>query len=44
LKIEFIPASVWNEWVPAYLKQFPLDALKIDKGFIDDISNLQDER
>jgi len=28
----------------AYLKQFPLDVLKIDKSFIDDISNFQDDR
>ncbi|WP_027147969.1 bacteriohemerythrin [Methylobacter tundripaludum] len=27
----------------AYLKHFPLDVLKIDKSFIDDIPNLQDD-
>jgi EAL domain-containing protein (putative c-di-GMP-specific phosphodiesterase class I) len=27
----------------AYLKHFPLDSLKIDKGFIDDIPHLQDD-
>jgi hypothetical protein len=46
-KIEFIPASVWNRYwlfARAYLKQIPLDVLKIDKSFSDDISNLQDDR
>ncbi|WP_292551614.1 hypothetical protein [Methylobacter sp.] len=28
----------------AYLKQIPLDVLKIAKSFIDDISNWQDDR
>jgi hypothetical protein len=46
-KIEFIPTSVWNRhWLftLAYLKQIPLDVLKIAKSFIDDISNWQDDR
>jgi hypothetical protein len=46
-KIEFIPTSVWNRhWLFAltYLMQIPLDVLKIAKSFIDDVSNLQDDR